>query len=221
MTGIFAQAEADFQDEVKEKDGELAKTNLSLKESSSALIEEKKQHEILLSASRGREELEQKIKNLRRFNQDLRANLGAAAMVQDNIVVGEADKGLDLDGRIAKIGQLFPAGVSDLDSTLSQEQVTLLTSLERAEVLTGRVQAYQTHNALLENEAKGLRGKSKELEERYRKIISLCTGTPDERVDELLDQLVQAIVSEQKDTTTGGDLNRVRDFLRLVQYNNQ
>ena len=221
MTGIFAQAEADFQEEVREKDETLAKTNSALKESSSALIEERKQHEILHTASRGREELEQKIKNLRRFNQDLRDRLSSTAPVQDNVPVGEADKGLDLDGRIAKVGQLFPAGVQDLDSTLSQEQVTLLTTLERAEVLTGRVQAYQTHNALLENEAKGLRGRSKELEEKYRKIISICTNTPDEKVDELLDQLVQAIVSEQKDASTGGDLSRVRDFLRLVQYNNQ
>lgn len=185
------------------------------------MIEERKQHEILHTASRGREELEQKIKNLRRFNQELRDRLSSTAPVQDNVPVGEADKGLDLDGRIAKVGQLFPAGVRDLDSTLSQEQVTLLTTLERAEVLTGRVQAYQTHNALLENEAKGLRGRSKELEEKYRKIISICTNTPDEKVDELLDQLVQAIVSEQKDASTGGDLSRVRDFLRLVQYNNQ
>ena len=66
---------------------------------------------------------------------------GADQVYWGEFAVGEADKGLDLDGRITKIGQLFPAGVQDLDSTLSQEQITLLTSLERAEVLTGRVQA--------------------------------------------------------------------------------
>lgn len=220
MSGIFAQADADFQAEMKEKDEVLSKTNAALKESSNSLIEEKKKLEELSSKAREREELAQKIKNLKRFNQELRDQLSSTSQVQDNVQVGEADKGLDLDGKIDNIDQLFPGDIHDLGSNLTQEQITLLTSLERAEVLTGRVQAYQTHNAVLDNEARGLRGKSKDLEEKYRKIISLCTGTPEERVDDLLDQLVQAVISEQKDMASSVDLTRVRDFLRMVQQSN-
>ena len=220
MSGIFAQADADFQSEIKEKDDILNKTNAALKESGSSLIEEKKRLDELTQRAQAKEELEQKIKNLRRFTQELRDQISSTSKVQDNVQVGEADKGLDLDGRIHKVDQLFPGGVQDLGNNLNQEQITLLTSLERAEVLTGRVQAYQTHNALLENEARGLRGRSKELEEKYRKIISLCTGTPEERVDDLLEQLVQAVISEQKDMASSVDLTRVRDFLRMVQHNN-
>ncbi|KAK5101665.1 transcriptional regulator swi6 [Lithohypha guttulata] len=217
MNGIFAQADADFETEMKTKDDILNKTNAALKESSNALIEERKKLEELIARTQGQDELAQKVKNLRRFNQELREQLSASSQVQDNVPVGEADKGLDLDGKINNVNQLFPNGAQDLGSNLSPEQIQLLTSLERAEVLTGRVQAYQTHNALLENEARGLKGKSKELEDRYRKIISLCTGTPEERVDDLLDQLVQAVVSEQKDMASSMDLIRVRDFLRNVQ----
>ena len=216
MSGIFAQADADFQSEIKEKDDILNKTNAALKESGSSLIEEKKMLDELTQRAQAREEMEQKIKNLRRFTQELRDQLSSTSKVQDNVQVGEADKGLDLDGKINKVDQLFPGGVQDLGNNLNQEQITLLTSLERAEVLTGRVQAYQTHNALLDNEARGLKGRSKELEEKYRKIISLCTGTPEERVDDLLDQLVQAVISEQKDMASSVDLTRVRDFLRMV-----
>jgi len=216
MSGIFAQADADFQSEIKEKDDILNKTNAALKESGSSLIEEKKMLDELTQRAQAREEMEQKIKNLRRFTQELRDQLSSTSKVQDNVQVGEADKGLDLDGKINKVDQLFPDGVQDLGNNLNQEQITLLTSLERAEVLTGRVQAYQTHNALLDNEARGLKGRSKELEEKYRKIISLCTGTPEERVDDLLDQLVQAVISEQKDMASSVDLTRVRDFLRMV-----
>lgn len=219
MSGIFAQADADFQAEMKEKDEVLNKTNAALKESSNSLIDEKKKLEDLSTNSRVKEELVQKIKNLRRFNQELREQLSNTSQVQDNVQVGEADKGLDLDGKIDKVDQLFPGGIHDLGSNLSQEQITLLTSLERSEVLTGRVQAYQTHNAVLDNDARGLKGKSKDLEEKYRKIISLCTGTPEDKVDNLLDQLVQAVISEQKDMASSVDLTRVRDFLRLVQHN--
>ena len=219
MSGVFAQADIDFQNEMKEKDEILNKTNAALKESSSSLVEEKRKLEELCGKAREKDELEQKIKNLKRFTQGLQEHLATTSQVQEGVQVGEADKGLDMDGRIHQVDQLFPGGVQDLSNNLNQEQITLLTSLERAEVLTGRVQAYQTHNALLDNEARGLRGRSKELEEKYRKIISLCTGTPEDKVDELLDQLVQAVISEQKDMASNVDLTRVRDFLRMVQQN--
>jgi len=218
MSGIFAQAESDFQTEMKEKEEVLNKTNAALKESGNFLVEEKKKLDELQARAREREELVQKIKNLKRFNQELREQLSSTSQVQENVQVGEADKGLDLDGKISNIDALFPNGVNSLGSSMSQEQITLLTSLERAEVLTGRVQAYQMHNALLDNEARGLKGRSSELEERYRKIISLCTGTPEERLDDLLDGLVQAVISEQKDMASSIDLSRVRDFLRMVQH---
>jgi regulatory protein SWI6 len=218
MSGVFAEADAQFQIEIKDKDEVLNKTNAALKESGSSLLEEKKKLDALMVKAREREELEQKIKNLQRFNEGVRNQLSATSKVQENVRIGEADKGLDLDGQISRVDELFPAGVNDLGSTLTQEQIQLLTSLERAEVLTGRVQAYQTHNALLDNEARGLKGRSSELEEKYRKIISLCTGTPEERVDDLLDGLVQAVISEQKDMASSMDLSRVRDFLHLVQH---
>lgn len=217
MNGIFAQAEADFQAEMTEKEEVLNKTNAALKESGSSLAEERKKLDELQTRAGEKDELMQKVKNLKRFNEEVRQQLSSTSQVQENIQIGEADKGLDLDGKVGRIDQLFPGGVNDLNMSMNQEQITLLTSLERAEVLTGRVQAYQTHNALLENEARGLKGRSSELEERYRKIISLCTGTPEDKLDDLLDGLVQAVISEQKDMASSVDLSRVRDFLRMVQ----
>lgn len=218
MSGVFAEADAQFQAEIKEKDEALNKTNAALKESGSSLLDEKKKLDSLTVKAREKEELEQKVKNLQKFNEGVRSQISVTSQVQEHVQIGEADKGLDLDGKIGKIDELFPAGANDLGSTLTQEQIQLLTSLERAEVLTGRVQAYQTHNALLDNETRGLKGRSSELEEKYRKIISLCTGTPEERVDDLLDGLVQAVISEQKDMASSVDLSRVRDFLHLVQH---
>lgn len=218
MSGVFAEADAQFQAEIKEKDEVLNKTNAALKESGSSLLEEKKKLDSLTVKVREKEEFEEKIKNLQKFNEGMRSQISSMSQVQEHVQIGEADKGLDLDGKIGKVDDLFPAGANELGSTLTQEQIQLLTSLERAEVLTGRVQAYQTHNALLDNEARGLKGRSSELEEKYRKIISLCTGTPEERVDDLLDGLVQAVISEQKDMASSVDLSRVRDFLHLVQH---
>lgn len=217
MSGIFAQADADFEAEMKDKEDILNKTNAALKKSSASLIEEKKRLEHLSAKDQEQEELKQKVKNLKKFNQELRQQMATTTPIQEGVRVGEADKGLNLDGKIDNVKHLFPNGTKDLGSNLNSEQIQLLTSLERAEVLTGRVQAYQTHNALLENEARSLKGRSKELENKYRKIISLCTNTPDEKIDTLLDSLTQAVVSEQKDMASSMDLKRIRDFLRSVQ----
>jgi hypothetical protein len=58
-----------------------------------------------------------------------------------------------------------------------------------------------------------LRSKSRELEVKYRKTISLCTRVPEERIDDVLEGLWRAVDSE------GGDveLGRVREFLTRVE----
>ena len=131
--------------------------------------------------------------------------------------IGEADKGLDFSGQLGFIEQLFPAGMSDPSMSLTQDQANFLAVLERAEVVAGRAKAYQQHNAMLDNQAKDLKVRSSDLEERYKKIVSLCTGAQVEKVDELLDGLVQAVISEQKEMADSSELGRVREFLRMVQ----
>ena len=135
------------------------------------------------------------------------------------MAVGEADKGLDFAGRLGYVEQLFPGGMTDPSMSLTQDQANFLAVLERAEVLAGRAKAYQQHNNMLEGRSKDLKVRSIELEERYKKIVSLCTGAEVEKVDELLDGLVQAVISEQKEMADSSELGRVREFLRLVQGN--
>lgn len=207
---------------MKEKNDVLDKTNAALKESGSTLVEERRRLEEARAKVREKEELEQKINNLRQAIAKYRAELSATdppTTIQDNVPVGEADKGLDLDGQLALVRELFPDGNIDPGNMalLTQEQVNFLASLERAEVMSGRAQVYQQHNAQLEQLAKTLKARSGELEERYKKIVSLCTGADEDKVDDLLDGLVQAVITEQKEMSDNTQLERVREFLRLVQ----
>lgn len=212
-------SELDFTVELKEKQEALDKTNAALKESGSALAEERRKVEELQARVREKTELQQKILNLRRTADELRSELSNRPSTVngaplEHISIGEADRGLDFGGQLGAIEHVFPNGAPDSSMVLSPEQVNFLSSLERAEVLSGRVRAYQQHNQGLENQAKGLRSRSTELEERYRKIVSLCTGAEVSKVDGILDNLVQAVVSEQKENV---ELGRVRDFLRMLQ----
>jgi regulatory protein SWI6 len=206
---------------MKEKKEVLDKTTAALKESGNALAEERRRLEETRSRVREKEELEQKIQNLRQATAKLRAELGATeppTTVQENIAIGEADKGLDLDGQLPLVAQLCQNGEMDPSSLgLGPDQSNVLSSLERAEVMSGRTKVYQQHNQQLEQTAKTLKARSAELEERYKKIVSLCTGADEDKVDELLDNLVQAVISEQKEMSNNSQLPRVREFLRLVQ----
>jgi hypothetical protein len=59
-----------------------------------------------------------------------------------------------------------------------------------------------------------LREKDGQLEVMYRKVVSLCTKVDEERVDSVLDLLVQALES---DPLEGADVGRVKEFLRKVE----
>lgn len=214
-------SEVDFATELREKQEDLDKTNLCLKEAGTTLAEERRRLQEVQARSREKHELEQKIANLNRYNAELRKELSqpsgqATNGVPENVAIGEADKGLDFDGRAASVEQMFPNGEETIDPNgpLSPQQTGFLSSLERVDVLRGRVKAYQTHNADLEDQAHKLKSMSHELEERYRKIVSICTGVEVNKVDEMLSNLVEAVVTEQKENM---ELDKVRDFLRLVQ----
>ena len=218
---VLSQSEADFAMEIKERKETLDKTNAALKESGNSLAEERRRLDDARARVREKGELEQKIINLRQATSKLRTELGSLdspAPIQKNVAVGEADKGLDLDGQLALIAQLIHEGEIDPGNiAVNQDQANLLGSLERAEVMCGRAKVYQRHNQQLEQTARTLKARSAELEERYKKIVSLCTGADEEKVDELLDNLVQAVISEQKEMSSNSQLPRVREFLRLVQ----
>jgi len=113
---ILSQSEADFTSEMKEKKEILDKTNAALKESGNSLAEERRRLEEVRSVVREKEELEQKVQNLRQGTFKLRSELQsseAPMAIQDNVPVGEADKGLDLGGQLPLVAQLFPPEMDD------------------------------------------------------------------------------------------------------------
>jgi hypothetical protein len=50
----------------------------------------------------------------------------------------------------------------------------------------------------------------------YRKVVALCTGVPEDKVEESLPSLVAAVESETQNVGEQ-DVGRVRDFLRKVE----
>jgi regulatory protein SWI6 len=59
-----------------------------------------------------------------------------------------------------------------------------------------------------------LKEKDGQLEQMYRKVVSLCTKVEESRIEECLESLVAALDSEEGE---GVEVGRVREFLRKVE----
>ncbi|KAI5357984.1 Putative transcription regulator HTH, APSES-type DNA-binding domain-containing protein [Septoria linicola] len=114
---------------------------------------------------------------------------------------------------------LEPDWLTDLNDNLNSTRMDahqrqlITSSLPAPHLIKARLNAYNKSNSKLQAHADQLRARSTELEGLYRKVVALCTGVPEEKLDEALPALVAAVESER-----GGlgesDVGRVREFLR-------
>ncbi|KAF8439228.1 hypothetical protein BGX38DRAFT_1251125 [Terfezia claveryi] len=95
---------------------------------------------------------------------------------------------------------------------LSEAQVKLLKSLPQTSILRTRVEAYQKNSEGLKRTAGALHDRSADLEQRFRRVVALCTGVPENEVDGVLHSLLEAVESDPTEVDTG----RLSSFLRKV-----
>ena len=126
--------------------------------------------------------------------------------VRTDIKVGEADAGLEIDTTVI--------GDPDEPFVMIPQKRDYLASLPTTAVLNARVTAYRKHNARMEAEVKYLQSQSSGLENQLRKVVSLCTGVEESRVDGMVDGLSAAVASEGGNDV---EVGRVREFLRRVE----
>lgn len=97
----------------------------------------------------------------------------------------------------------------------SEPLARLLASYSTSD-LRALVSAYEANNADLAHVAASLHRKSNQLECSYRKVVALCTGVPEESVEENLPSLVAAVESE-RGALGREEAARVREFLLKVE----
>jgi len=191
----------------------LDQTHVKIRESSAALADERRVFADLQRKSDERKARHQRITNLQAANARMRDILSAnnrpgtkPAEIRTDIEVGAADAGLEINTSIL--------GDPDEPFVMTPPKREYLATLPSTAVLNARVTAYKKHNARLEAEAKSLQSRSSGLENQLRKIVSLCIGVEESRVDEMVDSLSTAVASEGGEDVEAG---RIRDFLRRVE----
>ncbi|KAJ8102734.1 hypothetical protein POJ06DRAFT_265595 [Lipomyces tetrasporus] len=108
-----------------------------------------------------------------------------------------------------------PAAESSSSRVIYSNRLKVVGPVPPIPVLRARIAAYKRNAAHLSELAQVLRGRSSDLEDKFRGVVAMCTGVPKEDVDSLLEGLVQAVQSDPAEV----DMSRVAGFLRNVDEN--
>ena len=213
MSSFLSQADSQFTAELRLKQDVIDRTNVSIRELSAVQKNQLSKLESLQRRIRAHNDRQRRISNLRRSIEETRSRL-AAAGIKDlaGITRCSADLGYEINPQMltASIGHDNP----NHPASAHAHQYSPSTSIPSLRTLCARLAAYNANNKGLAARAAELKARSGELESRYRRVVSLCTGVEENRVEEMLPALVAAVESESGD---GMEVARVREFLRKVE----
>lgn len=242
MSGILQSASMQFTQEARLKQDAIDRTNELITQLSSQQKQEQQRLESLRMRLRMRQDRAKRIANLKRWLEPQRHMLSVNAGATDlheKRRIGYADvegagiiiKEEDLPYELRQAGEHLIRHASDGPSYLStplpldsstltqiahqpQYQNFAVQQLPSVAVLRHRLDTYTTTNSALLNRSRKLKEKDGQLEQMYRKVVSLCTKVDESRIEECLEGLVAALDSEEGE---GVEVGRVREFLRKVE----
>ena len=110
----------------------------------------------------------------------------------------------------------FSSDTTDISSPNDLQRQHLTANVPSPRTLKAHLNAYLAQNGELHRHADELKSRSSQLEGMYRKVVSLCTGVEEARLEEALPALVAAVESERGALFGEGEVGRVREFLRRV-----
>lgn len=236
MSGILQSASMQFTQEARLKQDAIDRTNDLITQLSSQQKHEQQRLEALRTRLRLRQDRAKRIANLKRWLEPQRHMLSinaGATDLHEKRKIGYADaegagviiKDEDLPYELRQASNHLMLHASDgpaylntalpLDpSSLQQSQVSPLLSQISSQFLHHRLDTYTQTNTALLNRSRKLKEKDGQLEQMYRKVVSLCTKVEEGRVEQCLESLVAALDSEEGE---GVEVGRVREFLRKVE----
>lgn len=216
ITEMVRTTEEEFAQEMAAKQGVIDNIHASLRQTSSNLGQSTQQLKLLRQAQKERNERVQKITSLRSAAdeegyrlQQLKEQYPAL----DRSLNGEGGGEMALgqpDSQFSpfrpgttthEIQQHLQANPAALDGTITKEQ------------LRARIAAYRQNSHDLESKVHDMKRGSRKTQEKYRRVIALCTKTDETKLDNLLEGLWRSVESDAADV----ELGRVREFLSRVE----
>lgn len=236
MSGILQSASMQFTQEARLKQDAIDRTNELITQLSSQQKLEQQKLEALRARLRFRQDRAKRIANLKRWLEPQRHMLSVNAGAKDlherrqigyadvegaGVIINDDDLPFELRQagehviRRASDGPSYLSTSLPLDpSSLQHAQFSPLLSQISTVFLRHRLETYTHTNSALLNRSRILKEKDGQLEQMYRKVVSLCTKVEESRIEECLEGLVAALDSEEGE---GVEVGRVKEFLRKVE----
>jgi regulatory protein SWI6 len=181
ITSMLSQNLASHKDLLRQRTEQIDRLNDQIRELSTLHKTELERLQESQARIKTRGENQVKLANLRRILHDKRAALSPADREKSSgaTELGSADSTLLPNNLAAVLPNIPKAGES-----ISPDQRSLFSAaLPAPSELRARLHAYETNNTQLRDHASELRGRSHDLEGLYRRVVSLCTGVDEDKVE--------------------------------------
>lgn len=175
------------------------------------------EYERLERRARERTERQQKIANLKRAIKEQKEQAQNKGLVNAEGAMKEEPviPKIDLVGMPPVKAKKENDGDVDMADAgadeMTDSETAFAQTLPPLPKMRAQMEAYRANNQALEGRVAALRSRSLEMEGQYRRIIHMCTGVDEAKVDEMLGNLLAAVESEP---TGNADVGRLREFLR-------
>ncbi|KAL7629868.1 transcriptional regulator swi6 [Parahypoxylon ruwenzoriense] len=191
ITHLLNETSTSFQSELKKKQQDLDTIHASLRITSTQLGDARRQLETLQVAAKSQSLTRQKIANLSRGHDEEQKRL---------FRLEQSHGRLDASNWETELNAALESAKGDAPNA------ALVPS---AAVLRSRIQAFRNRTDVIRKSVGSLRGRSKDVEVKYRRVVALCTGVLENEVDSVVDGLLRAVESEKGELEIG----RIRRFL--------
>ncbi|TIA03873.1 hypothetical protein D6C82_01443 [Aureobasidium pullulans] len=215
LTSMLTANLAQHKQLLVEKTTQIDKLNAQIQELSAVAKTESDQLATLQRRAKSRSEGQSKVANLKRILEERHRN--GRKVTKTTTAVGDADASVS---SVLAIVDELPSNISDpaqvaqqLSPSLQQQILSNTPSIAELRTLK---KVYETNNDRLHQKSTQLKSRSTQLEHLYRKVVSLCTGVAEEKVEDQLGALLAAVESE-KGALGREEAGRVREFLIKVE----
>ena len=185
---------------MKSKQATLDSLHAQLRTTSAALADSRRTLEDLQNAVQAQQIARQKVANLSQAREDEQHRL-----LQEQSRSSQPNPSSSWETELS-------AMLSAADSQNQLEDGPVQTMLPSTAVLKARIKAVKDRRDMTQKLVQALKGKSRDVEIKYRRVVALCTDAREDEVDTVMDNLLKAIESERDEL----DIGRVRRFLSGV-----
>ncbi|KAF4966526.1 hypothetical protein FSARC_5768 [Fusarium sarcochroum] len=200
ISHLLTETGSAFQAEMKAKQASLDTLHNTLRTTSTQLGEARRSFEHLSATLKKQQLARQKVANLSHAREDEQVRL-----MQEQSRTNQPNPSSSWE---TELSAMLEAADDTSGEGFSGEGL-----LPSAAVLRARVRAVEGRREMTRKMVSALKGRSRDVEVKYRRVVALCTGVQEEEVDAVIDGLLKAVESEREEL----EINRVRRFLGGVE----